>query len=58
MMACLSPCDRFIEENLSTMNYAARASLISNMPTKNLDPTMFQINETKSKISELEKELR
>lgn len=38
MMACLSPSDRFLEENLSTLNYAARASLISNIPTKNIDP--------------------
>jgi hypothetical protein len=38
MMACLSPSDRFIEENLSTLNYASRAGLISNIPTKNIDP--------------------
>ena len=38
MMACLSPSDKFIEENLSTLNYAARAALISNIPTKNVDP--------------------
>ena len=37
MIACLSPVDRFLEENVSTLNYAARASLISNAPTKNLD---------------------
>ena len=36
MMACLSPSDKFIEENLSTLNYAAKASLISNIPTKNV----------------------
>ena len=53
MMACLSPSDKFIDENISTMNYAARASLISNMPTKNLDPTLLQIKETKDKIYEL-----
>jgi len=38
MIACLSPIDRFLEENISTLNYAARASLISNQPTKNVDP--------------------
>jgi len=26
MIACLSPADRFFEENLSTLQYAARAS--------------------------------
>lgn len=41
MMACLSPSDRFIEENLSTLNYAAKASLISNIPTKNVDPQLL-----------------
>ena len=41
MMACLSPSDRFIEENLSTLNYASRAGLISNLPTKNIDPLII-----------------
>jgi len=50
MMACLSPSDKFIEENISTLNYAARASLISNVPTKNVDPQILQLNETKKKI--------
>ena len=58
MMACLSPSDRFIEENLSTLNYAAKASLISNIPTKNVDPQILQLNEAKKKISDLERELR
>jgi hypothetical protein len=58
MMACLSPSDKFIEENLSTLNYAARASLISNLPTKNIDPQMVQLNETKKKMKDLESELR
>jgi len=38
MIACLSPSDKFIEENLSTLNYASKAALISNLPTKNNDP--------------------
>ena len=58
MMACLSPSDRFIEENISTLSYAARASLISNLPTKNVDPQMLQVAEHKKKIHELEVELR
>ena len=58
MMACLSPHDKYIEENISTLNYAARASLISNLPTKNIDPQMIQLNETKKKMRDLEVELR
>lgn len=58
MIACLSPSDRYIDENLSTLNYAARASLISNVPTKNIDPKVLLINEQRKKISDLEKELR
>ena len=38
MVACLAPSDRFIEENISTLNYAARANQITNAPTKNIDP--------------------
>jgi hypothetical protein len=49
MMACLSPSDKYIEENLSTLNYAAKASLISNVPTKNVDPQILKLNETKKK---------
>jgi kinesin family protein 4/21/27 len=58
MVACLSPSDRYLEENLSTLNYAARASLISNVPTKNIDPRLLEIDEQKRRIHELEKELK
>jgi kinesin family protein 4/21/27 len=58
MVACLSPSDRYLEENLSTLNYAARASLISNIPTKNIDPRLMEIDDQKKKIDTLEKELR
>ena len=58
MVACLSPSDRYAEENVSTLNYAARASLISNVPTKNIDPRLMEIDEHKRRILDLEKELR
>ena len=58
MIACLSPIDRFLEENVSTLNYAARASLISNAPMKNIDQNVVQLQQTKNKIQDLEKELR
>ena len=30
MIACLAPLDTFIEENVSTLNYAAKAAKINN----------------------------
>ena len=38
MLACLNPCDAQMDENLSTLNYASKASFISNKPIKNEDP--------------------
>ena len=35
MIACLAPIDEYVEENLSTLNYASRAAYISNVPTIN-----------------------
>ena len=58
MVACLSPSDRYFEENLSTLNYASRASQISNLPTKNIDPKMVMLTEQKRKISDLDNELK
>ncbi len=57
MIACLSPSDRFIEENLSTLNYATKASFISNIPAKNEDPKMKIVNELRERVIRLEKEL-
>jgi hypothetical protein len=53
MIACLSPSDFYLEENISTLNYATKASFISNEPTKNEDPKIKLINDLKSKISNL-----
>lgn len=58
MVACLSPSDRYIEENMSTLNYASRASMISNVPTKNIDPKLMILNDQKKKIVDLEHELK
>ncbi|CAK9030245.1 Kinesin-like protein KIF3A (Microtubule plus end-directed kinesin motor 3A) [Durusdinium trenchii] len=38
MLACLSPANKFYEENLSTLQYASQAALIQNEPVINLDP--------------------
>jgi len=57
MIACLSPSDNYIEENISTLNYATKASFISNIPTKNEDPKMKLVSELRSKVARLEQEL-
>jgi hypothetical protein len=53
MIACLSPSDCYVEENLSTLTYATKASYISNEPVKNEDPKMKLINELKQKVVSL-----
>ena len=58
MISCLSPSNLFIEENISTLNYAMKASFISNIPQKNQDPKMILVNELRDKVSRLEGELK
>jgi hypothetical protein len=57
MVACLSPSDQFAEENISTLNYATKASFIQNQPNQNVDPKIRLINELKVKCASLQKEL-
>ena len=57
MIACLSPSDAFIEENISTLNYATKASFIQNIPAKNEDPKMKLVTDLRLKVARLEKEL-
>lgn len=57
MIACLNPCDLQIEENLSTLTYASKASFISNKPIKNEDPKLRLIDELKKRVQSLENEL-
>ena len=57
MIACLSPSNHYIEENISTLNYATKASFISNAPTKNEDPKMKLVSDLRDKVKKLEKEL-
>jgi hypothetical protein len=57
MIACLSPSDKYIEENISTLNYATQASFISNIPQKNEDPKMRLVTELRERVQRLEKEL-
>jgi hypothetical protein len=57
MLACLNPCDVHIEENLSTLAYAGKASFITNKPFKNDDPRTIQIEELKKQVKLLNDEL-
>ncbi len=50
MIACLAPSNQFIDENISTLNYATKASFIQNIPAKNEDPKMKLVNELKEKV--------
>ena len=47
MIACLHPSDKYIDENLSTLNYASKAAEIANQPIRNDDPKTKQIEELK-----------
>jgi len=57
MIACLHPSDKFFTENWSTLQYAAKAGSIRNMPVKNDDPKTKQIEELKSHVKLLTNEL-
>jgi kinesin family protein 4/21/27 len=46
-----------MEENISTLNYATKASFIQNIPTQNEDPKMKMVTDLKEKCRRLEKEL-
>jgi len=54
MVACLAPNDAYAEENISTLNYAMKATFISNAPTQNVDPKIKLINELRQKVQSLE----
>jgi kinesin family protein 4/21/27 len=57
MIACLNPCDLHMDENLSTLTYASKASYISNKPIRNDDPKLRQIEELKHQVKVLTEEL-
>jgi len=45
MISCLTPCDTFIDETISTLMYSTKAAYISNKPIKNEDPKLRIINQ-------------
>lgn len=58
MIACVSLNDRFFDENLSSIQYAAKASKIANKPRKNEDPKSRVIEQLKKQNKVLTVELR
>ncbi|GLI63402.1 hypothetical protein VaNZ11_006364, partial [Volvox africanus] len=57
MVACLSPADRFLEENASTLDYAARARKIANQVAVNEDPRSRLIRELRAEVTFLRQQL-
>ncbi|EQC33197.1 hypothetical protein SDRG_09181 [Saprolegnia diclina VS20] len=57
MIACLSPSDVYMDENLSTLVYAARAQSIANKPTKNEDPKTLLIQQLRDEVAQLKAQL-
>lgn len=57
MIACISPNDAFFEENLSTLTYATKATMITNKPVINDDPRNKLVMELKKQIKDLNEEL-
>jgi hypothetical protein len=57
MIACLSPSDTYVEENMSTLTYASKASSISNDPVKNEDPQTKLIRKLKMELNLLKQQL-
>lgn len=57
MIACINPNDSFMDENLSTLTYATKASYITNQPVVNDDPRSKIITELKKQIKDLNEEL-
>lgn len=57
MIACINPHDAFLDENLSTLTYATKASYITNQPVVNDDPRTKVINDLRHQVKELTDEL-
>ena len=47
MISCISSCDAYLDETISTLTYASKASIIINKPTNNDDPMTTMSNEYK-----------
>lgn len=52
MLSTLSPSNRFVEENVSTLQYATKAGHIANVPVRNEDARSSLIFELKVALGE------
>ena len=50
MIACLTPSDKFIDENLSTLAYASKAKIMTNAPKINNDPKVEKIKDLNGQV--------
>lgn len=57
MIACLTPSDKYIDENLSTLAYASKAKVMANAPKVNNDPKMTKIGDLNEQVNILTKQL-
>ena len=57
MIACLTPSDKYIDENLSTLAYASKAKVMTNQPKVNDDPKATKIHDLNDQVSTLTKQL-
>ena len=57
MIACLTPSDKYIDENLSTLAYASKAKVMTNQPKINDDPKMTKISDLNDQVQILTKQL-
>ena len=57
MIACLTPVDDYVDETISTLEYATKAGFISNEPVKNVDPKTRVIKDLKREVKKLKREL-
>jgi len=51
MLACLSPSDKYVDENISTLHYAAQAASIKNAPSVNVDPKDRIIQQLRAQLA-------
>lgn len=57
MIACIVPNDAFVDENVSTLHYATKATYIKNLPVKNEDPNKQILGQITCENTQLKQEL-
>ncbi|KAJ9522033.1 hypothetical protein QJQ45_005071 [Haematococcus lacustris] len=57
LVACVSPADWAVEDNLSTLEYAARAKKVTNLVAVNEDPKSRLIRELRAEVALLRQQL-